>query len=85
MCNSKLRALVIFLTISLFASAITRNASGVSTPKAQPQGALNARVIRQVRHELVTLPYYGVFDWLQFEVRPDNTHCAAWASNKAQH
>jgi len=30
-------------------------------------------VIRQVRHELVTLPYYGVFDWLQFEVRPDNT------------
>jgi hyperosmotically inducible protein len=26
-----------------------------------------------VRHELLTLPYYGVFDWLQFEVRPDNT------------
>lgn len=73
MCNSKLRALVIFLTISVFASATTRNASGASTAKAQPQGALNARVIRQVRHELVTLPYYGVFDWLQFEVRPDNT------------
>ena len=73
MCNSKLRALVFFLTISGFASAMTRSASGVSTPKAQPQGALNARVIRQVRHELVTLPYYGVFDWLQFEVRPDNT------------
>ncbi|HEY8188817.1 MAG TPA: BON domain-containing protein [Pyrinomonadaceae bacterium] len=73
MCNSKLRALVIFLTISVFASAMTRNASGASTAKAQPQGALNARVIRQVRHELVTLPYYGVFDWLQFEVRPDNT------------
>jgi hyperosmotically inducible protein len=52
---------------------MTRNASGASTAKAQPQGALNARVIRQVRHELVTLPYYGVFDWLQFEVRPDNT------------
>ena len=73
MCNSKLRALVIFLTISVFASATTRNASGASNAKAQPQGALNARVIRQVRHELVTLPYYGVFDWLQFEVRPDNT------------
>lgn len=73
MCNSKLRAFVIFLTISVFASAVTRNASGASTAKAQPQGALNARVIRQVRHELVTLPYYGVFDWLQFEVRPDNT------------
>ena len=34
---------------------------------------VSARLVRQVRHELVTLPYYGVFDWLQFEVRPDNT------------
>lgn len=69
MCNSKLRAFVIILTISLFAPATF----GASSPKANPQGALSARVIRQVRHELVTLPYYGVFDWLQFEVRPDNT------------
>src|SRR5437868_8276743 len=27
----------------------------------------------EVRHQLVTLPYYGVFDWLQAEVRPDGT------------
>ena len=73
MCTSKLRALVIFLTISIFASAMMLNAFGASTPRAKPQGALNARMIRQVRHELVTLPYYGVFDWLQFEARPDNT------------
>ncbi len=26
---------------------------------------------REVRHELVMLPYYSVFDWLQFEVRGD--------------
>ena len=32
-----------------------------------------ARLVKEVRHELATLPYYGVFDWLQFEVRPDNT------------
>jgi hyperosmotically inducible protein len=31
------------------------------------------RLIKQVRQELATLPYYGVFDWLEFEVRPDNT------------
>jgi len=73
MCNSKLRALVIFFTISVFASGVTCNGLGASTTKANPQGALSARVIRQVRHELVTLPYYGVFDWLQFEVRSDNT------------
>lgn len=32
---------------------------------------LNPRIVKEVRHELVTLPYYGVFDWLTYEVRPD--------------
>lgn len=73
MCNSKLRAFFIFLTISVFVSAIARNALGSTTPMAKPQSALSARLVRQVRHELVMLPYYGVFDWLQFEVRSDNT------------
>ena len=36
------------------------------------QGANRAHIIKEVRHELVTLPYYGVFDWLEFEVGPDN-------------
>ncbi len=31
----------------------------------------NPRLVREIRHELVTLPYYGVFDWLTYEVRPD--------------
>jgi hyperosmotically inducible protein len=34
---------------------------------------INPRIVREVRHELVTLPYYGVFDWLQYEVRPNGT------------
>lgn len=33
----------------------------------------NARLVREVRHELVTLPYYGVFDWLTYEVQNDGT------------
>ena len=32
-----------------------------------------ARLIKEIRHELVTLPYYDVFDWLEGEVRPDGT------------
>jgi hyperosmotically inducible protein len=29
---------------------------------------------REVRRELLTeLPYYGVFDWIEYEVRPDRT------------
>lgn len=46
---------------------------GTMVAKAQSPGAVNARIVRQVRHELVTLPYYGVFDWLEYEVTPDNT------------
>ncbi len=28
---------------------------------------------KEVRHELLMLPYYGVFDWLQFQAQPDGT------------
>jgi BON domain len=35
--------------------------------------SLNA-VAREVRHELLSdLPYYSVFDWIEFEVLPENT------------
>jgi len=39
----------------------------------QPLPAGRQRLAREVRHELGMLPYYGVFDWLQFEVKSDNT------------
>jgi hyperosmotically inducible protein len=32
-----------------------------------------ARLVREVRHQLVMLPYYGVFDDLSFRVDPDGT------------
>ena len=71
MFKGQLRVIVLgFITALVFALA------GFSTmvARAQTQGtAVSARVIREVRHELVTLPYYGVFDWLEFEVKPDNT------------
>ena len=35
--------------------------------------ATNPRLIREIRHELRMLPYYGVYDWLEFEVQSDNT------------
>jgi hyperosmotically inducible protein len=67
MCNRKLRALVILLAISVSASAFVRSAFGAVTQVS------TAHIIKEVRHELATLPYYGVFDWLQFQVQPDNT------------
>lgn len=72
MCNRKLRALVMLLTISVFASAVANNAFAAMAPKATPQ-ASTAHITKEIRHELATLPYYGVFDWLEFQVMPDNT------------
>lgn len=43
---------------------------GLSMMSNRPVNA----VAREVRHELLSeLPYYTVFDWIEFEVLPDNT------------
>jgi hyperosmotically inducible protein len=34
---------------------------------------VTAYLAREVRHKLVMLPYYSVFDWPEFQVRPDET------------
>jgi hyperosmotically inducible protein len=28
---------------------------------------------KEVRHELIMLPYYNLFDWLEYEIQPGNT------------
>lgn len=47
--------------------------SFVTLQSVSAAGPQNAHIIKEIRHELVTLPYYGVFDWLEFEVAADNT------------
>src|SRR5437899_10933144 len=37
------------------------------------RGHTTALIADEVRHQLVTLPYYNVFDWLEAEVLPDDT------------
>ena len=44
-----------------------------TTTRAPLSALERTRVMREVRHELVTLPFYDVFDWLEGEVRPDGT------------
>jgi hyperosmotically inducible protein len=41
------------------------------TSPALVHAQVNPRLVRQIRRELVTLPYYGVFDWLSFEPQGD--------------
>jgi hyperosmotically inducible protein len=57
--------------IALFAAFIlTASVAIAAAPASNNQGAsFDARVTKQVRKELVTLPYYGVFDNLAFEVQ----------------
>ena len=57
---------VVMLTTLMFLLAPALSAFA-STPQVNP------RLVKQIRHELATLPYYGVFDWLEFEMKPDNT------------
>lgn len=69
-------ALIVSLAPQAFAQearqgAIPNNAS--SSPGSTLNAREQSRLMREVRHELVTLPWYDVFDWLEGEVRPDGT------------
>ena len=39
--------------------------------QATTQGRETKRIVREIRHELLTLPWYGVFDWLEGSISPD--------------
>lgn len=45
----------------------------LSSPSNRKHGRTRARIAEEVRHTLITLPYYGVFDWLEGAVLSDDT------------
>ena len=69
------KSLIVVVGISLLCSI-----AAVASPVAQdnqPTGAVSQksieRIYKEVRHELVMLPFYGVFDNLAYKVDPDGT------------
>lgn len=72
--NLKVTLAIIF-TISI--SSMLAAAPGAFASSTQAGQASQARVqaalAKEVRHELAMLPYYTLFDWLQFEVKPEGT------------
>jgi hyperosmotically inducible protein len=64
------------LLLAVFACTLTFWAAAFAQDNRQT-GALTQkgidRIVREVRHELVMLPYYGVFDNLAYQVAPDGT------------
>ncbi|MEK6279294.1 MAG: BON domain-containing protein [Acidobacteriota bacterium] len=59
--KNKLMLLVATLAITTSAATAAPKTSGVESTS-------DKQVVKQVRHELVTLPYYGVFDNLGYKV-----------------
>jgi hyperosmotically inducible periplasmic protein len=55
-------------TLSIAFISVLLGCSSVLAAKASTQDRGNRRLARQVRHELVTLPYYSVFDNLAFRI-----------------
>jgi len=50
--------------------AVTLDAPGtMAAQQASAQAQARNSLAKEVRHELVMLPYYSLFDWLQFEVQ----------------
>jgi hyperosmotically inducible periplasmic protein len=61
------------LPILLCSIALMQSPTGiVPAPSRTSQSGVD-RIVREVHHELVLLPYYGVFDNLAYRVSPDGT------------
>jgi hyperosmotically inducible periplasmic protein len=74
--NKRIAVLAIPVIFSSMIFSMAALASA-STQDNQPAGAIDqktmARLYKEVRHELVMLPYYGVFDNLSYKVDADGT------------
>src|SRR5215813_1491593 len=65
---------VLFLAATLLQASAQDQSTTMSAAQSQAlsQAGLD-RITKEVRHELLLLPYYGVFDNLQYRVAPDGT------------
>src|SRR3989454_250359 len=64
------------IVLLLVAVCLAMPVTGMASQKqlqGPHRGHTTALLADEVRHQLVTLPYYGVFDWLEGEVLPDDT------------
>jgi len=70
--RKELRAIITAaLLAALFATASYASATPVQKSKNQGEPKTEKQLIREVRHELVMLPYYSVFDNLSYKVEGD--------------
>ena len=72
-CFSACRlAVTLFFAVLITLTALS-GASAQQTNRSDENARTTRSLAREVRGELASLPYYDVFDYLEFEVRPDRT------------
>ena len=76
MKNTAMLAILI-VSLSAYAQHLEPQDSKTDTTQSTRGTALSQkgidRITKEVRHELVMLPFYGVFDHLEYAVQPDGT------------
>lgn len=70
---SKTAHRVLIVVLCMMSLYIPASAKEISPLVSQEDA--RAQVIREIRHELVTLPYYGVFDWLEKRAANSGSGC----------
>ena len=79
---SEVKPMKKLLLFSVLAFTALSAIAALASPAPQVQDSRQAgvlsqkgidRIVKEVRHELVMLPYYGVFDNLAYKVDPDGT------------
>lgn len=58
-----------FLVLAVTLIAVTT--LGIAQDRNQPSAKSQERITREVRHELLMLPYFGVFDYIAYKVDAD--------------
>jgi hyperosmotically inducible periplasmic protein len=69
-------SLILFFTltsVTALARSVTHSQQRQPNRQANTQDRVRSYLVKEIRHELITLPYYGVFDWLQFDVQADGS------------
>ena len=57
------------LILLVLASLLTVNTQGTAQDtQREPSARAQERITREVRHELLMLPYFGVFDYIAYKV-----------------
>jgi len=65
----KIRALIIGSLLALSLASMPYSTQAANAPQNEPKPA--NKLVKEVRHELVMLPYYSVFDNLAYKVEGD--------------